>query len=137
MIKNINVVFDLKNDKNPKGLNNADLNTLSSITNNYVENIDCIELDKFDIAERHKVLVTAIQKLAIRGVIQLKFINLDLLGNKISKTEMTGQQYSKLLPNINSCWSHLECLDVISQSKLKIQNIYYDNVYTIIKLEKV
>ena len=66
----------------------------------------------------------------------LKFINLDLLANKIDKSEMTGQQYSKILPSVNSCWSHLESLDVIAQSKLTIQNIYYDNIYTIVKLEK-
>jgi len=135
MIKSINVVFQI-NDNNPKGLNNADAKILNGITNNYVEHIDCSELDRFEIADRHKVFASCIQKLSVNGTIQLKFINLDLLANKIEKSEMTGQQYSKLLPSINSCWSHIECLDVISQSKLKIQNIYYDNIYTFLKLEK-
>ena len=89
MIKNINVVFKADDENNPKGLNNVDLDQLSSITNNYVEHIDCVELDKFTITDRHKLFVTAIQKLAIKGVMQLKFINLDLLANKVSKTEMT------------------------------------------------
>lgn len=135
MIKSINVIFK-KDESNPKGLNNVEADALGAITNNYVQHIDCLELDKFVIADRHKVFVSCIQKLAVKGTMSLKFINLDLLANKIEKSEMTGQQYSKILPSINSCWSHLESLDVISQTKLSIKNLYYDNIYTIIKLEK-
>ena len=135
MIKNVNIV--LKKDENyPKGLNNVDAEALSAITNNYIQHIDCLNLDQFTISDRHKVFVDCIQKLCLNGTMSLKFINLDLLANKIDKSEMTGQQYSKILPSVNSCWSHLESLDVIAQSKLNIQNIYYDNIYTIAKLEK-
>tara|TARA_A100001201_G_scaffold134699_1_gene122485 strand:+ start:1550 stop:1963 length:414 start_codon:yes stop_codon:yes gene_type:complete len=135
MIKSINVVF-AKNDDSPKGLNNVNPEELNAITNNYVQHIDCLDLDKFTMSDRHKVFVACIHKLCINGTMQLKFINLDLLANKIDKGEMTGQQYSKLLPSFNSCWSHLESMDVISQSNLSIANCFYDNIYTIIKLEK-
>jgi hypothetical protein len=135
MIKSVNVVFK-KDETNPKGLNNVDAEALNAITNNYIQHIDCLDLDQFPISDRHKVFVACIQKLCLKGTMSLKFINLDLLANKIDKSEMTGQQYSKILPSINSCWSHLESLDAIVQSKLIIQNIYYDNIYTIVKLEK-
>ena len=66
MIKNINVVFKADDENNPKGLNNVDLDQLSSITNNYVEHIDCVELDKFTITDRHKLFVTAIKFLKLK-----------------------------------------------------------------------
>ena len=135
MIKSLNIVHTI-DAKNPNGLNNIDKDNLSKITNNYVQHIDCVDLDKFEISERHRVLSDAVMKLAINGTMNLKFINLDLVANKIEKNELTGQQYSKLLPDIQSCWSHLECMDLISQSKLQITNMYYDNIYTIVKLEK-
>ena len=135
MIKSLNIVHPIDSN-NPNGLNSINKDQLSNITNNYVEHIDCVDLDKFEIAERHKILSDAIQKLAINGTMNLKFINLDLVANKIEKNELTGQQYSKLLPDIRSCWSHLECMDIIAQSKMQIKNMYYDNIYTIVKLEK-
>lgn len=135
MIKSVNVVYKLDKN-NPEGLNNIDKDKLKQITNNYIEHIDCTELDRFVIADRHDVFVACVQKLGIKGTLTLKFINLDLLGNKIEKAELTGQQYSKLLPNINSCWSHLETMDAISQSSLQLNNMYYDNIYTVLKLEK-
>ena len=135
MIKSVNVVYEIDKDS-PTGLNNVDKDKLKSITNNYIEQIDCVDLDKFNISDRHEVFVSCLHKLAIKGIMTLKFINLDLLANKIEKAEMTGQQYSKLLPNINSCWSHLETMDVVSQSGLQLNNMYYDHIYTIIKLEK-
>jgi len=136
MMRSINIVYSAS-DNNPKGLNNVVQEQLNQITNNYIQHIDCTELDKFEISERHKVVSSAVQKLAIGGTMNLKFINLDLLANKIEKNELTGQQYSKLLPDIQSCWSYLECMDIISQSKLQLKNIYYDNIYNIVKLEKV
>ena len=135
MIKSVNVVCVIDKD-NPEGLNNIDKDKLKSITNNYIEHIDCTELDRFTISDRHDVFVSCVQKLAIKGTISLKFVNLDLLANRIEKAELTGQQYSKLLPNINSCWSHLEAMDAITQSSLKLHNMYYDYIYTILKLEK-
>ena len=135
MIKSVNVDYELDKN-NPEGLNNIDKDKLKQITNNYIEHIDCAELDRFVIADRHDVFVACVQKLGIKGTLTLKFINLDLLGNKIEKAELTGQQYSKLLPNINSCWSHLETMDAISQSSLQLNNMYYDNIYTVLKLEK-
>lgn len=135
MIKSVNVVYEI-NKNSPTGLNNVDKDKLKSITNNYVEQIDCIDLDKFTMSDRHDVFVACLHKLAIKGIMTLKFINLDLLANKIEKAELTGQQYSKLLPNINSCWSHLEAMDAISQSSLQLNNMYYDHIYTILKLEK-
>ena len=135
MIKSVNVVYEIDKDS-PTGLNNVDKDKLKSITNNYIEQIDCVDLDKFSISDRHEVFVSCLHKLAIKGTMTLKFINLDLLANKIEKAEMTGQQYSKLLPNINSCWSHLEAMDAVSQSGLQLNNMYYDHIYTILKLEK-
>ena len=135
MIKSVNVVCVIDKD-NPEGLNNIDKDKLKSITNNYIEHIDCTELDRFPISDRHDVFVSCVQKLAIKGTISLKFVNLDLLANRIEKAELTGQQYSKLLPNINSCWSHLEAMDAITQSSLQLHNMYYDYIYTILKLEK-
>jgi hypothetical protein len=123
-------------ENNPEGLNNIDRDNLKNTTNNYIEHIDCIELDKFPISDRHDVFIACVQKLGIKGTVTFKFVNLDLLANKIEKAELTGQQYSKLLPNINSCWSHLEAMDAISQSSLQLNNMYYDHIYTILKLEK-
>lgn len=135
MIKSVNVVYEI-NKNSPEGLNNVDKDKLKTITNNYIEQIDCVDLDRFNLSDRHEVFVSCLHKLAIKGTINLKFINLDLLANKIEKAELTGQQYSKLLPNINSCWSHLEAMDAVSQSGLQLNNMYYDHIYTILKLEK-
>jgi hypothetical protein len=135
MIKSVNVVY-LIDKNNPEGLNNIDKDQLKNVTNNYIEHIDCTELDKFPISDRHDVFIACVQKLGIKGTVTFKFVNLDLLANKIEKAELTGQQYSKLLPDINSCWSHLEAMDAISQSSLQLNNMYYDHIYTILKLEK-
>jgi len=135
MIKNLNIV-DSINDSNPKNMNNVDLEQLKTITNGFVENIDCICLDLFDLKSRNELMVTMTQKLSSKGVIALKVLNLNLLASQIDKCGITGQKLSEILPQINSAWSDQECSDVISQLNLKIKGMYYDYIYTIYQLEK-
>ena len=135
MIKNLNIV-DSINDSNPKNMNNVDLEQLKTITNGFVENIDCICLDQFDLKSRNELMVTMTQKLSSKGVIALKVLNLNLLASQIDKCGITGQKLSEILPQINSAWSDQECSDVISQLNLKIKGMYYDYIYTIYQLEK-
>lgn len=134
MIKHLNIIKNQEDSK--EGLNNIDYNSLTNITNNYVQHIDCICLDEFTFDERTKVLVECIKKLAIGGTINLKFINMNLLANKIYKSEITGKKYSELLPKLYSCWSEIEINDVISQTKMIIKNVHYENIYSLITLEK-
>ena len=135
MIKNLNIV-DSINDSNPKNMNNVDLEQLKTITNGFVENIDCICLDQFDLKSRNELMVTMTQKLSSKGAIALKVLNLNLLASQIDKCGITGQKLSEILPQINSAWSDQECSDVINQLNLKIKGMYYDYIYTIYQLEK-
>lgn len=135
MINNLNLVESI-NDNTPQGLNNITVEQLDKITNNFVSHIDCICLDEFNSEMRKKVIVMIHHKLCINGTMNLKFINLDLLANKIQKGETTGEKFSELLPKIKSIWSEIEINDVVSQLPVKIINAYYDNIYTILKLEK-
>lgn len=134
MINNLNLVTSDQN--NPKGLNNITIYKLDKITNNFVSHIDCICLDALESEQRKKVLVMMHHKLCINGTLTLKFINLDLLANKIEKGEITGEKFSEILPNIQSIWSEIEINDVLMQLPCKILNISYDHIYTIVKIEK-
>ena len=49
MIKNLNIVKTIDDTNNPNNLNNIDPDKLNGITNGFVENIDCICLDEFNI----------------------------------------------------------------------------------------
>ena len=135
MIKHLNLVKNTV-EQSPNGLNNVSYEDFKKITNSYVNHIDCSCLDEFDFETRKDVLVSCIHKLCIGGTLSLRFINMDLLANKIKKSEMTGKKYSEILPMLNSCWSEIEISDVISQTKLTINKMYYDNIYSIITLEK-
>ena len=134
MINNLNLVTSDQN--NPKGLNNITIYKLDKIPNNFVSHIDCICLDALESEQRKKVLVMMHHKLCINGTLTLKFINLDLLANKIEKGEITGEKFSEILPNIQSIWSEIEINDVLMQLPCKILNISYDHIYTIVKIEK-
>lgn len=136
MINNLNIIKDITQSDSYPGLNNIDLYNLQKITNNYVEHIDCICLDEFLLKERYEVFNTIYNKLSIGGTVSLKFMNLNLLSLKIDKLEITGEKLSNILPLVNSAWSEPEYLDIIEKFKLKLNNIYYENIYTIISLEK-
>ena len=135
MIKSLNLTKEIDKDVKP-GLNNIDYEGLNKVTNNYVQHIDCLCLDEFSFEERNKVLVECIKKLSIGGTLNLKFVNMDLLANKIKKCEITGQKYSQILSKTQSCWSELETQDVISQTKMLVKTIHHENIYSIITLEK-
>ena len=135
MIKNLNILKSI-NDQNPKNLNNIDPEKLNAVTNGFVENIDCICLDEFSLKDRNNLMVAMSHKLAAKGNISLKVINLNLLSNQINKCSITGEKLSTILPDIQSVWSDQECDDVLSQLHLKIKGRYYDYIYTIYQLEK-
>lgn len=135
MITNVNLVKTITAD-NPQGLNNISCDTLSQVTNGFVKHIDCLCLDELMIAERNQIFDTIISKLCIGGQLSLKMINLDLLANKIKKSDLTGEKLSAVLPNINSVWSDYETNYMINKYKLLVKGMYYDNIYTIYQLEK-
>jgi hypothetical protein len=136
MINNLNIIKNIADSNSYPGLNNIDLDGLQKITNNYVQHIDCICLDEFLLKDRYEVFATIYSKLSLGGTVSLKFINLNLLSNKIDRLEITGEKLSSVLPSMNSVWSEPEYLDLIEKFKLKLNNIYYDYIYTIITLEK-
>lgn len=136
MIKNLNIVKTIDDTNNPNNLNNIDPDKLNGITNGFVENIDCICLDEFNIKDRNSLMVAMTHKLSAKGSISLKILNLNLLANQISKCAITGEKLSTVLPNIQSVWSDQECDDVLSQLNLKVKGKYYDYIYTIYQLEK-
>ena len=74
MIKNVNVVKNTS-DTNPKGMNNVTPEELGKITNSFVENIDCICLDTFDVSMRNSVFTTMVSKLCKSGVLNIKILN--------------------------------------------------------------
>jgi len=131
MIGSLNVV------RNP--LQNDDIipDQLNKITNNYVKKIQCLCLDEFSLEQRNRLLKQMVDKLCVGGTLSLKFINLNLLSNKINRSELTGQKYSSILPLLQSCWSDKESIDVINNLSVVIQGLYYDNIYSIITLEKI
>lgn len=135
MIKNINLVKEI-NETNPKGMNNVNIETLSQVTNNFVEHIDCLCLDELPVEVRNQVFPMILSKLCIGGTLSLKTINLRLLANKIKKSELTGDKLSAMLPQINSVWSDNETSDLINKYGLVIKGMYYDQIYTIFQLEK-
>ncbi len=135
MIKNVNVVKNTS-DTNPKGMNNVTPEELGKITNSFVENIDCICLDTFDVSMRNSVFTTMVSKLCKSGVLNIKILNLNLLSNKINKAEIDGIKFSGILSKMQSAWSDEEVNSVIAQTNLKICAMYYDDIYTIYKLEK-
>ena len=135
MIKNVNVVKNTS-DTNPKGMNNVTPEELDKSTNSFVENIDCICLDTFDVSMRNSVFTTMVSKLCKSGVLNIKILNLNLLSNKINKAEIDGIKFSGILSKMQSAWSDEEVNSVISQTNLKIGAMYYDDIYTIYKLEK-
>lgn len=136
MIANLNVVKNI-DENSPKGLNNIDSQHLGQITNNYVNHIDCLCLDELSFEDRNSLFVTMVSKLAIGGTLSIKFINLSLLGLKIEKLEITGEKFSSIFKNVSSAWSEPEYLDIINQLKLKVNNVYFDHIYTVANLEKV
>ncbi len=117
-------------------MNNVTPEELGKITNSFVENIDCICLDTFDVPMRNSVFTTMVSKLCKSGVLNIKILNLNLLSNKINKAEIDGIKFSGILSKMQSAWSDEEVNSVISQTNLKIGAMYYDDIYTIYKLEK-
>ena len=109
MIKNLNIVKSI-NDQNPQNLNNIDPEKLNAVTNGFVENIDCICLDEFTLKDRNNLMVAMSHKLAAKGSISLKILNLNLLSNQINKCAITGAKLSTILPDVQSVWSDQEML---------------------------
>jgi len=135
MIVSLNIVR-IKNENDTKN-NTVTPDQLNNITNNYVKQIECLCLDEFVLQDRLQILNNMVQKLCLGGTISLKFINLNLLSNKINKSELTGEKYSSILPALQSCWSDSESMEIIQKMPVIIKGLYYDNIYTIVNLEKV
>lgn len=135
MIKNINLVKSIDQDS-PPGLNNVPVDALPQITNNFVEHIDCLCLDEIELSRRNNIFITMTQKLCLNGKLTIKIVNPYLLANKINKAELYGPKLSSLIMALQSVWSESECSDIFKQTGLSIENIYYDNIYTIYNLEK-
>ena len=131
MIGSLNVV------RNPLQNNDITPDQLNKITNHYVKKIECLCLDEFALEQRNQLFRILIEKLCVGGTLSLKFINLDLMSNKIKKSELTGQKYSSLLPLLQSCWSDQESIEIINSMPVVIKGLYYENIYSIINLEKV
>jgi len=128
----------VQNQKDDKKLENNEITAenLTKITNNYVKNIECLSLDEFSLLERKQVLQTMISKLCIGGTLSLKFINLDMVANKIHKGELTGQKYSNILPYMQSCWSDKESIEELKTMPVMIKGLYYDSIYSVMSLER-
>lgn len=109
---------------------------LSAITNNYVKRINCICLDGFSFSDRINLLQAMVQKLCLEGELSVKFINLNLLANKIQSEHLNGEKYSKILPSIRSAWTDDEAMSIIKQLPVVISGLYYENFYSIINMEK-
>lgn len=135
MIHNINIVKSIDNDNTP-GLNNITPEQMFSITNSFVKNIDCTCLDSFPLVDRNNLFVHMHKKLCVGGSMSIKIVNPSLLANKIYKSELNGQKMSEILAGLLSVWTIEEAEDIINQLDLKIQGIYYENIYTIYQLNK-
>lgn len=133
MIMSLNVV----RIQNNTSTNEITVDNLKNITNNYVKQIECLCLDEFTLTERNQLMAMLVQKLSIGGTLSLKFINLNLMSNKINKSELTGEKYSALLPNLKSCWSDQESMAAIQNMPIVMKGLYYDNIYSIMSLEKI
>lgn len=117
--------------------NEITIENLNNITNNFVKHIECSCLDELTLSDRNAVMNILVQKLCIGGTLSLKFINLNLVSNKIKKTELTGVKFSSLLPDLNSCWSDQESIEAIKNMPIVIKGLYYDNIYSIMSIEKI
>lgn len=129
----------VQNPKDDKKLENNEITAenLTKITNNYVKSIECLSLDEFSLLERKQVLQAMISKLCIGGTLSLKFINLDMVANKINKGELTGQKYSSILPYMKSCWSDNESIEEFKTMPVIIKGLYYDSIYSVVSLERI
>ena len=135
MIGSLNVVRTQTENKTSG--NEITAENLNNITNNYVKQIECLCLDEFNLSERNALMNILVQKLCIGGTLSLKFINLNLVSNKISKSELTGEKFSSLLPNLRSCLSDQESTEIIKNMPVVMKGLYYDNIYSIMSLEKI
>lgn len=135
MIGSLNVVRTQTANKTSG--NEITAENLNNITNNYVKQIECLCLDEFTLSERNVLINTLVQKLCIGGTLSLKFINLNLVSNKISKSELTGEKFSSLLPDLRSCLSDQESIEIIKNMPVVMKGLYYDNIYSIMSLEKI
>lgn len=133
MIKYLNLVKE-KTEKSQETAITPE--ELSGITNSYVENIDCICLDEFMLQDRINIFNMAVSKICVGGKLSLKCMNINLLGSKINKAEITGEKLSELLPKINSMWSDHEISHLINQHQLLVKGMNNDNFYTVYQLEK-
>lgn len=135
MIKYLNVVYDQPTDMKKNTISFFDLH---NITNGSVQNISCLHVDKIDYKDRKNKIIEILHKSCVNGSISLKFLNLDLLGTKIKKKEVTGKKFSEIINLTRSVWDHTECIEFLSNinKNVSIDTIGFDDIYTIIQLKK-
>jgi len=135
MIKHLSVVNSEESDFAESRVSFSDL---TAITNGTVNNITCTCIDELKYAERKNKIIEVIHKLCANGVLSMKIINLDLLGNKIKKKELNGEKFSEIMDKMNSVWTYSECIEFISNidKALIIENIGFDDIYSVIQLKK-
>lgn len=136
MIKHLNIVYD-QNSNFKEGI--VTFSDLNQIVNGSVQNISCTCLDKIAYKERRIRFIDLVSKICMDGSLSLKFLNLDLLANKIKKNEINGEKFSEIISNINSIWDHAECTEFLSSlnKTVVIENLGFDDKHTIAQLKKI
>lgn len=136
MIKHLNIIYDKETAGQSDTISIFDID---KIINGSVQNITCTCLDRLKYSDRKKIVIELIHKIAMNGSLSLKFLNLDLIGNKIKKKELNGEKFSNIIISAISAWDYAECTEFVSSlsKDILIENIGFDNTHTVIQLKKI
>lgn len=136
MINEINIVSSA--DQNLDGYQNVPIDQVKSITNGYVKNIICNCLDQLNYDNRNALFLELTQKMCVNGTLTIRFLNLNLIPNKITNGDITGQKFSSILGYTNSCWSENEFSDLIQRlGDCVIAKLFHEHIYTVVSLQRV
>lgn len=136
MINEINVISAA--DQEVSGYNNISVQHIPGLTNGYVKSIICNCLDTLSFNDRNMLFLELLNKLCINGVLTVKFVSLSLLPNRIISGDLTGQKFSEILHDMNSCWSHNDFSELMIRSKgCVVSKLFNDHIYTVASIQKV
>ena len=94
-------------------------------------------LDQLNASSRIELINILTKKVENLGFITLKFINTTKICKDLIKGNSNSQYLSNIVENSKSLFVDSDMIDILSKiDNISIQKTYYDNIYSIIVLQK-
>ena len=136
-MKKINVVITNNESTDMDSFDNVSVDIVKKITNGTCSEIICSILDQLNASSRIELINILTKKVENLGFITLKFINTTKICKDLIKGNSNSQYLSNIVENSKSLFVDSDMIDILSKiDNISIQKTYYDNIYSIIVLQK-